>query len=265
MRFILTFFFLGLFSLGLKSQWDLPVTFEDANEVINWTTFANNDIPDDLNQIENPSKGGINTSDYCCEFIIDSAATKWVGAWANMYGYTAFTESRHIMEVMVYSSSIHTIGVRGQNPLEPDKGTYGVVAEAQMTKTNEWELLTLDLSASIGITYSTLVFFADLNENRTQGSTLYWDNLGWVEGTMVEGIIREQLKVYPNPVVDRVTIEYPRMCKITLTNIQGRQVFLREFIPVETKIVDLSALKPGVYILRIDSDAGVANSRIIKQ
>jgi hypothetical protein len=265
MKISFTVILLGALFTCLKAQWDLPVTFEDANEVVNWSTFANNELENDLKQVENPAKNGINSSDYCCEFIIDADATQWVGAWSNAYGYTAFTQTRHSMELMVYSDTIHTVGVRGQNPLEPGADLYGAIAEAKMTKTNEWELLTLDFSQSAGITYSTLTFFADINENRTQGSTLYWDNLDWVETTSVEGIIHEQMRVYPNPVKDKATIEYSEMRNITLTNMQGQQVFTLDFGPAGSKVIDLSLLKSGVYILKIDSEEGLAFTKIIKR
>jgi hypothetical protein len=253
-----------LFTFSLEAQWNLPVTFENTDEVRNWTSFANNDLPDDLKQVENPSKDAVNGSDSCCEFTIDPAAGQWVGAWSNAYGYTAFTSSRHIMQIMVYSDTIHTIGVRGQNPLEPGAGTYGPVVQVKMSKLNEWELITLDFSAAEGITYSTLTFFADLNENRTQGSVLCWDNLGWDETVGIDRLPGNGLKVYPNPVSDRITVEYPGMRNISLVNMQGRQILVLEFPPSENKVIDLSFVEPGIYFLRIDSEHGTEIRKIIK-
>lgn len=259
-------FFLLSICLNLFSQWDLPVTFEYPNEVSFWNSFANNNLQDDLLQVENPDKSGINSSDSCCLFTIDSAATRWVGAWSNTYGYVAFTQSRHRMKIMVYSDEIHTIGVRGQNPLEPGAGQYGAVAQATMTKTNEWEELTLELDQSVGLTYSVLAFFADINENRTKGSTLYWDNLDWIITSSLDpAASKAMIRIYPNPVADRATIECNGMTKITLMNAQGQALHSLELGYVDRKVIDLTSFSTGIYFVLIETDDGVKQSKIFKR
>ncbi len=256
---------LGCPSLLLKAQWDLPVTFENPDEVAVWNSFANNDLPDDLHQVANPEKGGINVSDSCCMFTIDSAAGQWVGSWSNSYGYVAFTPTRHTMEVMVYSDTIHTVGVRGQNPLEPGENQYGPVGRATMTKTNEWELLTFDVSGASGITYSVLTLFADINENRTQGSVLYWDNLGWAETVSYTSSLKPLLIVYPNPASDMITVKSPLMERVVLTNLRGQQVLSIDSPASGSQIIDIRSLEPGIYILSVFSEREVVRSKIIKR
>ncbi len=187
MKRIFTFCLLVLFSAGINAQWSLPATFEVTGEDTLWSVFANNNLPDPLEVVENPDVGGVNTSEWCCQVTIDAGATKWVGAWTNDYGPFVLSADSHHVEIMVYSDEPHIVGVRGQNPVDPgETGQYGFIGLDTMTKTNEWELLTFEYPDTMWYAYNTLTVFFDLDENRTEGSTLLWDNLNLIESPKFE-------------------------------------------------------------------------------
>ena len=63
-----------------------------------------------------------------------------------------------------------------------------------------------------------------------------------------------ELKVYPNPCKqEKVTIESNsnNISEISITNIAGKQVYLKKFITPEHKIqVELSELPNGIYLVK---------------
>ena len=78
--------------------------------------------------------------------IVLDNADPWVGTWSEAYGPHEFTADNHIMEMMVYKSVISNCGIK----LEVGTGENQEVMVPN-TKINEWELLTFDLSAAVGL------------------------------------------------------------------------------------------------------------------
>ena len=69
-----------------------------------------------------------------------------------------------------------------------------------------------------------------------------------------------ELKVYPNPCkLEKVTIESNSydIFEISITNIAGKQVYLKKFLLPESKIqVALSEMPNGVYLVKIKTEGG---------
>jgi hypothetical protein len=81
--------------------------------------------------------------------------------------------------------------------------------------------------------------------------------------------IEDQLKVYPNPASDFVTIEN-RSGKadeyiISLTDLQGREVFKNETVISTTFRLDVSSLKAGAYILKLKDKENQLSRMIVKK
>lgn len=72
------------------------------------------------------------------------------------------------------------------------------------------------------------------------------------------------LKVYPNPVIDYISIEYPghSIERIEIYDVVGNLILTEKF----KEKIDLSKLKPGVYILKIlDASKAIRQIKIMKQ
>ena len=78
---------------------------------------------------------------------------------------------------------------------------------------------------------------------------------GWNNQLSDESNLASELKVYPNPCIDgKVTIEFnnQEITEIRLTNIAGKEVFLKRFQFAENKKqIQLNEIPNGIYILRI--------------
>jgi len=72
------------------------------------------------------------------------------------------------------------------------------------------------------------------------------------------------LKLYPNPVLNTITIEINENAKMNVFNALGKLVLSANLFK-NHEIVDLSTLSQGVYFIRIISKEDVVNYNIIKQ
>jgi Secretion system C-terminal sorting domain/Pregnancy-associated plasma protein-A len=73
-----------------------------------------------------------------------------------------------------------------------------------------------------------------------------------------------QIKIYPNPASDHITLESNTACRVDIYHITGQQVLSTQVVP--SGQIDISGLKDGVYIVRCKGTDGTsAVSKIIKQ
>jgi hypothetical protein len=79
----------------------------------------------------------------------------------------------------------------------------------------------------------------------------------------------ERINIYPNPAKDMVTVSLPqsaaKVLQVSLTDIQGREVY--SIIPQDSRNITLSTsnIPDGIYSVRVLSDAGVLNTRLVIQ
>lgn len=96
--------------------------------------------------------------------------------------------------------------------------------------------------------------------------SLQIDNLFVFVPLSVEEKFLNAIKVYPNPVVDELYINFPHTTKgtLTLTSIDGRQLLSQELTGAQMQL-DLSSIQSkGVYFLRIETSSGTLTKKIIK-
>lgn len=83
-----------------------------------------------------------------------------------------------------------------------------------------------------------------------------------------DSMVFKDLKVYPNPSQDKVTIDLPSELKnnvnITVLNAQGKQV-QTQVINAQNKTLDISDLQAGVYLIQFIYDDSRVVKRFVKQ
>ena len=78
-------------------------------------------------------------------------------------------------------------------------------------------------------------------------------------GTQGIGVADQRpLKVYPNPTRDKLLLSEAPTHEVQVFNMQGQQVLL---LPAGTRLVDLSTLPGGIYMLR----SGSHTAKVVKQ
>lgn len=85
--------------------------------------------------------------------------------------------------------------------------------------------------------------------------------VGLNESDKNEGIL-----FYPNPFNDKLKIEYntKSSCIITISNIFGQEVF-SEIFTNSNPTIELAYLNKGIYLLKIDSERGSFQKKIVKE
>lgn len=78
--------------------------------------------------------------------------------------------------------------------------------------------------------------------------------------------VSAQLKVFPNPATSLLNLESPAavMQKVSVVDAAGRTV-LSQSVNGKEGVLNVAALTPGVYLLRVHSTAGVATHRFNRQ
>jgi len=263
MKTIFTIFLFVVFAAGLSAQYALPVDFENAQEDTAWTQFANaGDAEENMALAENPAKDGINTSDNCIKFIVLDNADPWAGAWSDAYGPFEITDDNHIMQMMVHKDKISPSGLKIEGG---DGDPAQIELKVENTVTGEWELLTFDFSDVIGVTYTRLVFFPDFPDARTEGGTVYIDNIDWAGASSVGPDRTKLVSVYPNPASELLTVQYPGIQRIAISNIVGQRVKTLEFQATGHKVFDVSDLKTGLYFMTLETAGGSISTKFIKE
>lgn len=74
-------------------------------------------------------------------------------------------------------------------------------------------------------------------------------------------------EVFPNPTTDQITVRADAIVsgRLRLIDVSGRIHFESKFGGTNTEIIDLKGLNPGIYVLQIDTPAGLVNKRVIKK
>jgi len=247
--------------IDLVTEYGLPVNWEIPQEDTAWIQFAN--APDtsiNFTVVSNPDKSGINTSDHCLKFVVTDAADQWAGAFADAYGPIKITADSAILQMMVYKDKISPCG------LKLESGGPATELKVSNTVTGEWELLTFNFSAVIGNTFARLVFFPDFpDEARTAGGIVYIDNIDFGAASSVREVNGAYISVFPNPATEMLTVQYPAMRSITITNLSGQRIRLMQFQSTDHKVINISDLRSGLYFVTIESAHGNISTKFIKQ
>jgi hypothetical protein len=95
-----------------------------------------------------------------------------------------------------------------------------------------------------------------------RGATMAGFTLGVDDNSFANAV-----SLYPNPTSDIVTLAIDTNvsnAEVTVFSTIGQTVMTRSISTQETAL-DMTGIQPGIYVLRIASDAGVVSKRIIKQ
>jgi hypothetical protein len=162
----------------------IPVSMFAQQPYIDYETLGNDWVWNIFSQgtggnysiVANPSVGGLNSSDSCAMLVVGADGDPWAGVWCSDFPDLTLDANNSIIKVMVYKDVISDFNLK----LEPPNVDHNV----PNTLINQWEQLTFDYSADIGVTAATLTIIPDFPAARDYSSTNYWDNIDF-SGTYV--------------------------------------------------------------------------------
>jgi uncharacterized protein (TIGR02145 family) len=90
-----------------------------------------------------------------------------------------------------------------------------------------------------------------------------------IQGSSTTGLenisYKKELKVFPNPALDNITIDYAeKINRISIFNLLGELVYQRQASNIRNEI-NVSNLPNGIYIMKIDSAEGTVQQKFIKE
>lgn len=89
-----------------------------------------------------------------------------------------------------------------------------------------------------------------------------WNVAGYTSAEQISGT---PFKVFPNPVVDRITVQSLDMKKLTISDLLGRTLKTYKLQNENSKVIDMSNLRSGIYFISIETAKGTSTSKLIKK
>ncbi|MCB8994646.1 MAG: T9SS type A sorting domain-containing protein [Bacteroidales bacterium] len=266
MKKIFTLLFLTIIALGVKAQLVAPITFEDGGNDSIWIEFANGNDGNTRHWeiTENPDKTGINQSDSVMMFTVLDDATTYVGFYTDSIGSIEFTDEAHTLTIMIMKNVSTKTTVKMERPFNS-----GAVTSVDVVNnlTDQWELLTFDMTPCIGYGYDRFTFFPDhVASPRTQGCVAYIDNIANATApTSIANFKQGRLQLFPNPVENRMAVQFPGMTNIRISDLLGKTIRTFEYSKSNGRVLELSDLHSGIYFLTVDSDSGSHTVKFLKK
>lgn len=156
------------------------IDFEgDESQQASWIAFENGDPSPALEFVSNPDPVG-NTSATVAKLNLMASGSMWGGAIVDSVTPFALSASNAVVKIWVYKDRISPVGVKFENATQ---GSHGV-RTATNTLINQWEELTIDFTADIGLpengAITAIAVFPDNfpeTESRESDATVYFDNI----------------------------------------------------------------------------------------
>jgi hypothetical protein len=257
---------------------------------------------------DKPSYGSTDYFNYSCPGIIPSQQVPHSGdAYAGLIGYNYGQEYREYMtgtlsaplipgatyycEFYVslndgYIQAIKELGAYfSSTPPGPYLNTLHIPVTPQVENvvtllddTSSWTRISGYFLASGGEQYITIGNFNDdTNTTIVQvgsvgsfGSYYFVDD-AWVslaEGMGIRDLENQEVNIYPNPVVDAISISVSQNTKFTLSvyNSLGKKV-LDSGIPLTNarSTIDVHVLSSGIYFLELNTEEGIFRKKFVKE
>lgn len=178
---------------------------------------------------------------------------------------TAFSDT---LEVLVstdcgetYQSVYKKAGADLATFADPIENPNGIAAYFVVPEEGDWRKETIDLAAYAS-SQDAVVKFRYISG---LGGIIYLDNIAFGDGqTSINELSLSDLKIYPNPVQDKVMIdsENETLVSVSVFDISGRKMMTQESKGAKSVQLSTNTLPNGIYLLDIQSEKGHAKKKI---
>lgn len=252
------------------AQINLPVTFEGNSVNYSVTDFGGSTLS---TKIVDPTDSG-NT---VVRTVKPTDAPLWAGTTIGTNsGFSApipFTASNRKMYVRVWSPDA---GIPVRLKVEVSgQPTQSCETQTNTTTANGWQVMEFDFNNQASGTAAfnpafafnmASIFFNFGTDGATAGAkTYYFDNVSYGLPLSNADFIAANIKIFPNPVSNSLTIEaLDAIDNVSIFNLLGQEVTTKN-ANANSIIIDMVNFKAGVYIVKTKINGVVATSKIIKE
>ena len=255
-------------------QMNLPVTFDDTTIDYDYNLLGFGGA-DNSTIVTDPTL----PTNKVAKVVKSATAFLWAGttitglAESGFSSKIPFTLSDTKMSVRVWSPNA---GIPVRLKVE-DHTNSGITCETEATVTiaSGWQTLefnfankvsgTPDLDVTKNYDKATIFFNFGVAGSVAGLKTYYFDDVKFVSALSTAKFDTSSIKMYPNPVINSLTIEAnSAIQRVSVYTILGQEVMA---ISPKSNAATLqtSALQKGVYIVKTDIDGNVSTSKIIKE
>ncbi|NJC25068.1 T9SS type A sorting domain-containing protein [Neolewinella antarctica] len=254
---------------------DCITTFEPGDLTLtDFNYFSNGSFEDEqFTIVDNPLVSDGNGSASVGSFIEANDGALFAGLASSPIAPIILGENKTITIKMLMPIA-GTVVMKLERPVGGAPGSGDIAAE--YTTPDVWQTLTFDFSNTqggdpipTGATYERLTLIPNRTEIPTENLTHYFDDIAVGGGLcgMTTGIFQpitiDELKVFPNPVADRLTIENANDATLfEVTNLLGqRQASLRINRGQDRVYLPVANLPTATYVLTARDETGVVVAR----
>ncbi|TVQ15803.1 MAG: T9SS C-terminal target domain-containing protein [Bacteroidetes bacterium] len=219
--------------------------------------------------IANPAPDDVNESNLVVEYFRSQHGFVFGGFWSALPEPVDMSENRYVY-VDVWKPRISPLRFKIEGGPE---GTFEVESMEPQTKVNEWETIVFHFPDADG-EYPVIVFMPDFNDplDLDEDIFIYFDNirLGGApdDDTSINDPILPvagiNLKVFPNPAREQVTVETLPNSLVTLIDITGN-VIRQQVSSGSSTSITLDGLSKGIYLVRVVNGEHARTTKLMVQ
>jgi hypothetical protein len=216
--------------------------------------------------VPNPLPDEVNESSHVVEFRRSQHGVSWGGFWSPLPEPLDLSENKYVY-VKVWKPRISPLRFKVEGGPTADLEIESMFPQ---TEVEQWEEIVFDFSEKDG-QWNIIAFMPDFADpvDLDEDIVIYFDQIRLGEAPTDVSVIRLpddsfDLKVYPNPASDNVTVEAPVNSRIDLIDIAGNIIFRQTAVnPVTT--IDLGDVAAGLYLVRVVDGNSVRTIKLVVQ
>ncbi|MBT8257530.1 MAG: carbohydrate-binding protein [Bacteroidia bacterium] len=238
----------------------LPFDFETSPVTADFTSFNGGTAT--VEAVIAPQNTGNNSGSLAK--VVRNGGDVWAGAYLNLSGGLDFSSQNFITLRLWTEAPIGTtVKMKLEEQANPANASELDVATAL---SGEWETLSWDFSALGATVFDRLVFMFDYGNtgDGTATSTFYFDDVEQVTTLGIEDPEFEGLKIYPNPVTNKLYIKSNsiHLTKVEIFTLLGQKVM---DVRSDLNAIDLTNLSKGMYLVKLLNSDGYIIKKLIKR
>ena len=237
----------------------LPFDFETSPTTSDFNNFDGGTAT--VVDVVTPQNTGNNSSKMAK--IVRNGGQPWSGAYINLSSPLNFTTNKYIT-LNVWTDA--PIGTSMQIKLERQNAGGSFDLQTTTTTTGAWETLFWDFSQQGASTYDKLVFMFDIGKvgDGSTTSTFYFDDVAQTATLSTTDFTVADVSIYPNPVKNTLSIVSNKqsITRVEVYSILGKRL---KIIQENFKEIHIEDLSRGMYLVKVFSEKGSFNTKIIKQ
>lgn len=217
--------------------------------------------------VPNPQQDEVNESSHVVQFRRSQHGVPWGGFWSQLPEPLDLSENRYVY-VKVLKPRISPLRFKVEGGPTDD---LEIESMFEQTEVNQWEEIVFDFSEKDG-QWNIIAFMPDFADpvDLDEDIMIYFDQIRLGEAPTDVSVLPLpddagfDLRVYPNPASDYVTVEAPVNSRIDLIDIAGNIISRQTAVnPVTT--VDLSDVGAGLYLVRVVEGNSVRTIKLVVQ